>query len=157
RRLIERNYEYDRRGRVTAVSDPRFVAGLRFEYDDLDQVVRVRADEQTVQHYGYDARGNVVTSHRFRDIRYGAGNRLLGHDDVAIETDLQGNVISRRSQNRVVSYAYGFEDELRSVRDARGGEVTFQYDPLLRRIAKSSDRGTTRFLWSGDSVLEEES
>jgi hypothetical protein len=37
----------------------------------------------------------------------------------------------------------------------RGGTVTFKYDPLGRRIEKSSSATTSVFVYDGDNLIEE--
>jgi|KBSSwiStaDraftv2_1062776.scaffolds.fasta_scaffold13499_5 RHS repeat-associated protein len=152
---VERQYAYDVVGRLVRVSDTELGRQLDFEYDELDQVLRVLADGQVVQHYTYDLRGNVIASHRFSNIQYGHGNRILMADDVRFETDPHGNLISQISNGSSVCYTYGFDNELRSVSDASGERIRFEYDALLRRVAKVADNRITQFLWSGDLILEE--
>src|SRR5437870_7850708 len=39
--------------------------------------------------------------------------------------------------------------------DTSGGTVSFKYDPLGRRIYKSSSAGTSVFAYDGDNLVEE--
>ncbi len=54
------------------------------------------------------------------------------------------------------TYAWDFENRLTSVTlPNNGGTVSFKYDPLGRRIYKSSSLGTSIFAYDGDNLIEE--
>jgi YD repeat-containing protein len=53
------------------------------------------------------------------------------------------------------TYTWDFENRLTSVFVPGTGTVAFRYDPLGRRIQKSSPLGTTNYLWDGPNLIEE--
>jgi RHS repeat-associated protein len=66
--------------------------------------------------------------------------------------DANGNTLSD-AQGR--SFTWDFENRLTQVVNPGVGTTTFKYDPFGRRIQKSGPLGTTNYLYSGLSVIEE--
>jgi RHS repeat-associated protein len=66
--------------------------------------------------------------------------------------DANGNTLSDPSGK---SYSWDFENRLMSATVPGTGTVAFKYDPLGRRIQKSSWLGTTNYLFDGINLLEE--
>ena len=119
-----------------------------------------------------DAAGNIYRWGDRRDRIYGAGGRLEKSGIDAREL----RYYSGRMENGV-SYGYGAEGELVEKNDYKsgevwkygyygngalskvvlpgGGEVTFKYDPLGRRIEKRSAEKAVRYIWDGDNLLHE--
>src|SRR2546425_2413280 len=67
-----------------------------------------------------------------------------------------GTPPTKTDSTGTTTYAWDFENRLTSVTlPASGGTVTFKYDPLGRRIYKSSSAGTSVFAYDGDNLVEE--
>ena len=68
--------------------------------------------------------------------------------------DANGNTLTDPSGK---SYTWDFENRLTQavVPGTGGGTTTFKYDPMGRRIQKSGPLGTTNYLYSGVSLIEE--
>jgi RHS repeat-associated protein len=68
--------------------------------------------------------------------------------------DANGNTLTDASGK---SYTWDFENRLTQavVPGTSGGTTTFRYDPFGRRIQKSGPLGTTNYLYSGLSLVEE--
>jgi RHS repeat-associated protein len=63
--------------------------------------------------------------------------------------DHNGNLINGEN----FTYQYDIENRLTSV---NGGAIaTYRYDPLGRRISKTTSSGTTNYVYDGDKVIEE--
>lgn len=186
---ISTRSEYDRSGRLRARQRRlRGQAGLQpapqtqFGYDASDQLVeRVesRPDGTHRQLLHYDATGRILAS---QDSLQGqreafaydpaanlldgfgpvANNRLLTYQDKRYRYDGFGRVIEKHSARRGVQhFSYDAEQRLAYVRNADGSVVEMTYDPLGRRIAKTTrDRNgvqlsQTRFTWDALQLLQE--
>ena len=70
--------------------------------------------------------------------------------------DSNGNTLTKTVGSNVTSYTWDFENRLTSVTlPGSGGTVSFKYDPLGRRIYKSSSSSTSVFAYDGDDLIEE--
>jgi RHS repeat-associated protein len=87
--------------------------------------------------YSYDPVGNRLTGPERQASQYDAANRLTQDSKNAYNYDANGNLIEKRSlkDGRVTTFSYDAEDRLIRVLTPKA-EVTFQYDPLGRRIEK---------------------
>jgi RHS repeat-associated protein len=71
---------------------------------------------------------------------------------LGIVIDANGNTLSDPSGK---SYSWDFENRLTQAVNPGVGTTTFRYDPFGRRIQKSGPLGTTNYLYSGLSLVEE--
>jgi len=70
--------------------------------------------------------------------------------------DSNGNTLTSTTGSNTTTYAWDFENRLTSVTlPGSGGTVSFKYDPLGRRIYKSSSGGTSIYAYDGDNLVEE--
>ena len=81
-------------------------------------------------------------------------------EDKRFEYDVHGRLESKRiGRHTVQRFSYDGEHRLIQVETVRDGVrqlVSFDYDPLGRRIRKHDAFGTTRFLWDGIHLLQEQ-
>jgi len=70
--------------------------------------------------------------------------------------DSNGNTQTSVTGSNTTTYAWDFENRLTSVTlPGTGGTVSFKYDPLGRRIYKSSSSGTSVYAYDGENLIEE--
>ncbi len=70
--------------------------------------------------------------------------------------DNNGNTLTSVTGSNTTTNAWDFENRLTSVTlPGTGGTVSFKYDPLGRRIYKSSSSGTPVFAYDGDNLIQE--
>jgi YD repeat-containing protein len=70
--------------------------------------------------------------------------------------DSNGNTLTKVVGSNTTSYTWDFENRLTSVMlPGSGGTVSFKYDPLGRRIYKSSSSTTSIYAHDGDNLIEE--
>jgi RHS repeat-associated protein len=81
---------------------------------------------------------------------YGAGNRMLTHNGESLEYDLNGNLIQKGD----VIFAWDARNRLVGVMGP-GVEATFKYDAFNRRIEKTINGRTIRYLYDGWDVAQE--
>jgi RHS repeat-associated protein len=89
------------------------------------------------------------------ELRRGCENSS-GKIAVGSALDYNGNTLTSVTGSNTTSYAWDFENRMSSVTlPGSGGTVTFKYDPLGRRIYKSSSSGTSIYAYDGDNLIEE--
>lgn len=70
--------------------------------------------------------------------------------------DANGNTTSKTDSTGTTTYTWDFENRLTSVAlPGTGGTVSFKYDPLGRRIYKSSPSGTSIYAYDDYDLIEE--
>lgn len=163
------DFEYDDASRITEIED---VDGVTtYSHDDRSQLTgadRADTDVRGDESYEYDANGNRVNSH-LHGTAYetGPGNRLLSDGTYRYFYDDEGNMIRRTVEvqsddsDLVGSYrVFDWDHRNRLVAvtdysptDAITQEVTYRYDALNRRIAKSVDGGLTYFIYDREDVI----
>jgi RHS repeat-associated protein len=155
--LVTRHIEYDGY-RIARIRDS--AAGDReFHYDVHGRLVRVAGAAQ--EEYRYDARDNLVASHRFRE-SYVEGPDLLRRADARqLDYDERGRVVELRREDGVLRFGYDAKGDLTSVDLPDGGSVTYRYDVFGRRVEKvfrggSRDGTRVRFCWNDDDLVKEE-
>jgi RHS repeat-associated protein len=165
------NYAYDSGSRITQIASKTDT--VNYGYDKRDQLTKAdyAGNSQTDENYRYDSNGNRLESQR-----HGKGyktdpntaNRLKSDGTYNYEYDNNGNQIRRtrisgaeENGSTVREFAWDYRNRLIRVTDraSAGGvliqEVTFTYDALDRRIAKTSGGVTTHFVYDREDVLLE--
>jgi len=142
------DFEYDPASRITAITD--IDGRTDFGYDDRDQLTsadRDAADARGDEAYAFDANGNRVDSHLHGDgYVTGPGNRLLSDGTFDYEYDNEGNMIRKTTiaTGESREFEWDHRNRMTAVIDKDSGgvvtqRVTFTYDALDRRIAKTAD------------------
>ncbi len=86
------------------------------------------------------------------------GNRLSLQGDRHFTYDKRGNLIQEkrgRGGKLITRYQYNLNNQLTKI-EKNGQTTEYTYDPLGRRIKKQDKFGTTRYLWSGDQLIQEQ-
>ncbi len=137
RNNLDRRYITDGAGLPTGQTDSTF--GRTDTAHDADgYLTGVRHADGTAQDYAYDPAGNV---------------RRPGN--VGVRRDADGQVVEKMTPAGAWRYSYDALGQLARA-DADGGPaVTFDYDPLGRRVRKTAGGDTTAFTWDGDILLGE--
>jgi RHS repeat-associated protein len=158
--LIEREFRYDVAARLIAVQDSVW-GETHYSYDPAERIIAASSG-QGEERFSYDSAGNlldVASGSTAIRLEWAAGNRLTRAGDVGFEYDAAGRVsFARRFANGAgqvdLALTWGHTDRLTSV--AVGDMLwTYRYDALGRRVEKRGPRGTVRFIWAGDTLLQE--
>ena len=110
----------------------------------------------TTESYTYDPVGNRLTSLGGSSWSYNTSNELNSRPSYSYTYDYNGNTQTMVNSSGTTTYAWDFENRLTSVTlPGSGGTVYFKYDPLGRRIYKSSSSATSIYAYDGDNLVEE--
>ncbi|MBV4453455.1 MULTISPECIES: RHS repeat-associated core domain-containing protein [Pseudomonas] len=181
--------EYDRSGRLRARQRRQQDQSMlipttqtRFGYDASDQLVervdslpeaaqrqllhydatgRILASQDSVQgqreSFAYDPAANLVDGPG-----HVAGNLVRTYQDKRYRYDGFGRMVEKRSTRRgFQQFHYDAEQRLAEVRNDDGSVIRMTYDPLGRRIAKTTydskgrQQSQTRFTWDAMQLLQE--
>ncbi|QDS86922.1 Putative deoxyribonuclease RhsC [Rosistilla ulvae] len=164
------DFAYDSSSRITRIGD--ISGATNYSYDDRDQLTgatRGASDIRGNENYEYDANGNRLDSHLHgANYQTGGANRLLSDGTYTYQYDAEGNMI-RRTEDATGDYrTFGFDHRNRLFRvtdfssgDVIAQEVTYTYDALDRRIARTVDENgdaaggesTEMFVYDREDVL----
>jgi RHS repeat-associated protein len=92
-----------------------------------------------------------------KDRTYGPGGVLKNTDGIEYRHDLDGRLIEKVMPNgERWRYTWDYADQVVEVVRPDGKAVTFAYDALHRRVSKTMDGRTTRYVWDGDVIVHEQ-
>lgn len=129
-----------------------------YDYDAMGRLLTVTLDGILVEEYGYNLSGarvsetNTLRGLTSRGFNYSDEDHLLMAGDVVYSYDLDGYLAARTGSGQVTVYNYSSRGELLSVALPDGRTISYDHDPLGRRIAKRID-GTIveKYLWQGQT------
>ncbi|WP_444943654.1 RHS repeat-associated core domain-containing protein [Microbulbifer sp. ZKSA006] len=168
--ILERGYQYNKAGQISKIEDS--LRGTRsYHYDALDRLTQV--DGPNPEYFVHDPAHNILAAANSKDeakqqanATQVKGNRLAFRGDTHYRYDIHGNRIAElrgKGQKLQTRYHYNCRQQLVRVEKLKleegveqlQQEIHYQYDPLGRRIGKSSNSEYTNFLWDGDVLLRE--
>jgi YD repeat-containing protein len=149
-------YTLDNAGNRTAKTDQRTAVATSYGYDNIYQVLSATQGAATTESYTYDPVGNRLSDLTTSGWSNNTSNELTSRPGVSYTYDANGNTASKTDSTRTTNYSWDFEKRLTSVTlPGSGGTVSFAYDPLGRRIKKSSSAGTSIFAYDASDLIEE--
>jgi RHS repeat-associated protein len=178
----ETSYTYDDAGRLTGVSNQD--ATVQATRDQAGRVTGLELPNGITAEYGYDQRGQltgVAYRHGGTNLgdlsyeydpagrrsavsgslaglqlpdpvdqaAYDAGNRLVQYGDTPLVYDPAGNLVDDGSN----TYMWDVRGQLVAVDGLM--QATFAYDPFGRRVEKTIDGNSTRYLYDGDNLAQQ--
>ena len=130
-------------------------ATYQYGYDPLYQLTSVDKDSTPTESFTYDPVGNRETSIDYNFWEYDDNNRLLSYGGSTFFTyDDNGNTATEVSMGVTKNFGYSIDDRMVSLSDP-SNNYSYSYDPMGRRISKTVNDVTTKFLWEGDIMLAE--
>lgn len=175
-------YDWGRGEKLNRIVDELTQAKNEFDYDVFDNLVSAAYSKGgTIEHVYRipDKVGNLFKTPGKKDRKYAKGGRLLEDERFYYHYDAEGNLVFKEfrinannlvedksdyfKENEIVKkgsatgwlYKWSAAGMLEKVVTPAAGEVTFSYDPLGRRIAKSYKGEVTRWMWNGNVPLHE--
>ena len=128
-----------------------------FGHDRTGQLTNALNSAQPNENFRYDANGNRVGPQTGGSFLAGRNNQILSDGTNNYAYDREGNMTSRSNTltSAVTTYQWDHRNRLVTVLDRNpAGVVTqtvsFVYDAMNRRLAKTVNGQTTRFLYNGD-------
>ena len=171
--LAQRQWQYDRSGRVTRIDDSRWGTST-YRYDKIGLLVEARRGASFREAFTYDTAGALVGALEGLDARGSEGatwdilpGNLLARTTTAKYTyDKRGRRVVKLDlragkpgdEPKATEYVWDSRDQLREVKLPGGARVVMTYDALGRRVRKEvvSREGVPEravdFLWDGDSI-----
>ena len=132
----------------------------RYAYDSMGRLLNVSKDGSVVESYGYDLNGTRISETNLlrgignRNLSYSAEDHLLTADSTAYHYNLDGFLSSKIDGSDITIFRYSLRGELLRVELPDSRVVTYEHDPLGRRIAKRIDGGIVeKYLWQGMTRL----
>nr|WP_198044743.1 RHS repeat-associated core domain-containing protein [Lysinibacillus timonensis] len=152
-----RVYNWDVNHRLRSMVNELTGVKVTYGYDEFSNLVWANQDSQFDFLYrSVDEVGNLYETREKSDRVYGPGSRLLETKDAKFSYDEEGNLIKKVENNGDTwKYEYYGNGMMAKVIKPDKTEVTFKYDSLGRRIEKSSEVKTMRFVWDGNTILHE--
>lgn len=131
-----------------------------FHHDVLGNLTAAQYSQNHFDLRMPDAVGNLFRSEAKNDRVYGPAGQLLAKHDkngtTRYQYDAEGYLISKTEPSgKVWRYEWNATGFLRKVIRPDGRDVKFEYDPLGRRISKTFNGKTTRWVWDGNNPLHE--
>jgi RHS repeat-associated protein len=145
-------YSYDAAGNRLSRTNKLTNIVSNYAYDPLYQLTGVTQGGSTTESYSYDPVGNRSSSLGVASYTYNVSNELTNLPGVSYTYDDNGSLLTKNDGS---GYSWDFENRLTRVTLPGGAQVNFKYDPMGRRIQKSSSSGTTNYVYDGANILEE--
>jgi RHS repeat-associated protein len=151
-------YTVDNAGNRTSKTDELAAVTSNYTYDPIYELTQVTQATTTTESYSYDQVGNRLSSLGVSPYNVNTSNELTSTPSTTYTYDSNGNTLTETVGSNTTSYSWDFENRLTSVTlPGSGGIVSFKYDPLGRRIYKSSSAGTSIFAYDDYDLIEETS
>jgi len=130
-----------------------------YGYDELGRLSTVKQNNVTVERYSYDADGNRLTEtndlrYTNKTFTYSAEDHVLKAGTDTYQFDKDGFLTNKITSAGMTTFTYSLRGELLSATLSNGTAISYDHDPLGRRIAKRVN-GTIieKYLWQGMTRL----
>ena len=165
RRTRQKAYAWDINYQLRQVTNQLHNQKVGFKYDQLGSLIRASYQEPREEIVRQpDKTNNYYEQSDTSDRKYGKNGELFHKEGGILERqkaratyeyDKEGNLTRKESNNQVWSYKYASNGMMSEVTLPDGSKVEFTYDPLGRRIKKTTNEKEVHFLWDGDTILHE--
>ena len=147
------NYAYDPAGNRTQMQD--LTGTHTYGYDDLHRLTSASHPSLPDETFAYDQVGNRTQDAVVTNYQHNAANRLLENSSYTYTYDANGNLTGQTHKvtSEHTEYAYTTENQLKQVTLPDNTTVAFKYDPLGRRIEKTSTSGATRYVCDNEDII----
>jgi RHS repeat-associated protein len=154
--IRHRIYSWNSNDRLQSMMNGQSKGIVQYGYDDFGNLAWAKYDDDHFDYRMPDKLGNLFKTPERKDQRYGPGGRLLESNGKKYTYDEEGNMVSKTSvDGEKWLYEWSGNGTLQKVILPDKNEVTFEYDALGRRIAKTYNGHITRWVWDGNTPLHE--
>ena len=150
-------YEYDHSGNLVGKRDSQYGTD-RYTYTSLGQLVSHLNPQQELQHYLNDPTGDRLhTRISETAVQTEQGSETLwvrggGYKGTYYRFDRVGNLVERKASHYDCVFEWNGNQRLN--KSTANGQVTiYRYDPLGRRVAKTTGTKQTLFYWDSDALV----
>ena len=153
--FMDKRYEWDVNDRLRKIIDAHH-GTTTFSHDELGNLAGAQYGDGTFEFRMPDAVGNLFKTKDRKDRKYGPAGQLLEANGTSYTYDEEGNLIQKtETRGKTWNFEWNASRMLAKVIRPDGGEVTFTYDALGRRLSKTYRGKTTRWVWDGNVPLHE--
>ncbi|MFV2082583.1 MAG: RHS repeat domain-containing protein, partial [bacterium] len=130
-----------------------------YTYDLMGRLETVYKDSMLAEAYSYDGNGNRLSENNVlrgitRSYTHSIEDHVITAGADSYSFDVDGFLISRTVGANTDTFNYSSRGELLSVSLASGNQITYDHDPLGRRIAKRVNGTITeKYLWQDSTTL----
>jgi RHS repeat-associated protein len=152
--LETRNYSWNKSGQIAGISHAD--GSVAYEYDQRSFLIAARHSSGHIEQRAVDDVGNIYGRQDRTDRVYAAGGELREANGIRHVHDADGQLIRKELPDGTYwAFEYDASGLLITVRDPRGHSIHFTYDALGRRVSKTAQGQTTRWLWDGNVPMHE--
>ncbi|OGP46558.1 MAG: hypothetical protein A2022_06910 [Deltaproteobacteria bacterium GWF2_42_12] len=155
-------YTYDKVGNKLTASDQG--GNHQNQYDAIYRLLSTTHSTMQKETYTYDSVGNRLTEKRGINPQipytYNNGNELLSQSSTVFTYDNNGNMTTKTDTCGITTYTYDFENRLININSftpvtCAALTAAYKYDPFGRRIQKTINGTTTKYLYDNEDILYE--
>jgi RHS repeat-associated protein len=152
-----KRYQWDVNNRLKSITDLLTQTTIQFSHDLFGNLASAQYADGSWDYRLPDAVGNLFRTKEKTDRKYGPAGQLLESPKYKYTYDQLGNLASKISKKdgSTWQYLWGDTGMLEKVIRPDSGEVTFKYDALGRRVEKTFNGFTTKWVWDGNVPLHE--
>jgi RHS repeat-associated protein len=153
------SYQWEPNDRLKMVINA-LSGATQYSHDAFGNLAWAKYSDGTVDLRMPDAIGNLFKTEQRTDRQYGPAGQLLAAETpqgwIRYQYDPEGNLVEKLEPNgRLWRYEWNGTGMLVKVVRPDDSEVTFEYDAIGRRVAKTYRGQTTRWVWDGNKPLHE--
>jgi RHS repeat-associated protein len=151
----------DLTGRITQKSETidGVTSTYAYVYDTNGRLTQIKRNNIPLETYTYDTNGNRLTENNTlrnvnRSYTFSTEDQILTAGSETYEFDADGYLTRKTSGANVFTYQYSSNGELLSATLPGGNFITYDHDPLGRRISKRINGNITeKYLWKDAITL----
>jgi RHS repeat-associated protein len=148
--LEQLDYGYDVDDRISSIAD--LDSSVNYDYLADNQLTSADYSNTTPdESYSYDANGNRTNA----GYQTGSNNQLSAAGAYIYTYDDEGNLLTQTGNGVARNYVWDYRNRLVGVTDTAGLAVSYGYDVVDQRIAKTASGVTTRHVYDRNHVAME--